>query len=199
MISDLRLCQLAAQAYAGPWKWTSPGDTRVIRVEEDGYVVAGFEGTTLDGWAIVRDLRFAPWWHPRVGVVPSGALKGVQSVIDQILIDDGEAIRAGRFGVVGHSLGGQLAFVMAGWLVSLGYPPAFVAAFDPSRAGWWKLRHLIRKVPRAFYTWHGSDPVPKAWPMYLHPARRMTLGKRRGLLCSIADHRIAAIEASLMP
>ncbi len=197
MISDLRLVELAAEAYSPPWTWISDGHVRARRFDEGGYVIVAFPGTVKNGLDILRDIRFAPWWHHRVGVCPAGALKGVQNIIDALLLDLAEPIKAGRLILIGHSLGGQEALIAAGWLVSLGYPPAAVVAFDPPRAGMWKLRRLVAKISEARYYWNGDDPVPRDPPVYLHPARGLHVGDQRGLKQAIADHRIAAIAAAM--
>lgn len=213
MISDVRLAELAAQAYVGPWDWVTDGHLRARRFDEDGYVVVAIEGTTLDGFAIVRDMRPFPWWHPTVGFCPAGPLKGALGLVLLLLRDLADDLKAGRVILDGHSLGGQVAFLVGGILVAIGRVPAAIAAFDPPRSGLWKLRRLIGQVPYAFYTRHGVDIVPWWFPIFLHPARCMRIGTKRNRLrvlwdvlrckvkadiCpAITDHRIAEIEASL--
>lgn len=209
MLPLLRLAELAAEAYVPLWAWETEGRVRARRFEEGGYTVVAIQGTTRDGFSILRDMRAAPWWHPGVGFCPAGALKGARDLLILLLRDLSAELHDGRVVIVGHSLGGQIGFILAGLLVSIGMTPAGVVAFDPSRAGFYFLRRQVSQIPFALYTWHGVDIVPWVPWGYRHPARRLQLGPRRNRLkvlwsmlwarskpelCpAIADHRIAAI------
>lgn len=151
--------EIAAQAYQGPWRWESPGHTRAIDARLGDYRCVAFEGTTKDGLAILRDVRFLPWID-RAGIGPAGFVKGLAYVIEQIIADTIEDAKAGRLLFIGHSLGGALALRCAAYFVALGYPPAGVFAFEPPRCGGRRLRKLLRQIP-AFVSSDGNDPVTR--------------------------------------
>ncbi len=186
---------VAASAYAGPWRWTSFGHTKVLDTEWNGYRVASFQGTILNGYDILRDIRFVPWWDRYGGFGPAGFVKGVQQVIEEMIADLIADARAQRLIFVGHSLGGAEALRAASHFAGLGAPPAAVFAFEPPRAGLLKLKRSLKKVP-VFICHNGNSPVPYVPWLYRHPAKVTKIG--RWCWEPIHCHRIAQIHADLV-
>lgn len=185
--------EIAAQCYVGPWKWVV-GDVHVTDTKWGDYRVIGFRGTCRNNADILRDVRFMPWWSPRVGFCPAGFYKGVRNVIDAINLDCAEDIKAGRLAIVGHSLGGSLSLILAGWLTALGYPPAAVYAFEPARCGGRKLRKLLRTV-HSFASIDGNDPIPSVPLFYEIPVPTTYIGIKQFDI--FACHRIAQVIEDL--
>ena len=180
---------IAAKAYVGPWTWVSPGHTRAIDVWLDDYRCVAFEGTTRDGLAILRDIRFLPWID-RAGIGPAGFVKGLGYVIEQIIADTIDDAKAGRLLFIGHSLGGALALRCAAYFVALGYPPAGVFAFESPRCGGRKLRKLLRCVPTVA-TADGNDPVVRVPCFYEIGVPVTQIGTKR--FDPFACHRISQV------
>ena len=197
--------RLAKDAYAGPWRWQSAGHVRATDRELGGYRFVTFEGTTLDGLAIVRDIRFLPWADAG-GIGPIGAIKGVQSVAEPMIFDLADDLKPsaefphGRVAFNGHSLGAALALRLAALFAALGHPPAAVYALEPYRCLWLKGRRLLRRVPFVFACADGNDPVPGVeWPYLLWPYRlpeRMARIGSRGV-DPLYRHRIDTVIADL--
>lgn len=194
MISDMRCFDIAELSYKGPWCWISPGHTRAVWVEEEGYGIIGFQGTTRDGKEILRDIRFMPYWHHRVGICPVGFLRGVISIMDQIEMDVAEYARAGKLVIVGHSLGGAEAEICAGWFCALGFPPAKLFAIEPPRSGGWKLRRLLKMIDDKTATEDGNDLVTRVPWLYGHPTPLTYFGREH--FDPLAPHRLAVCRAA---
>lgn len=194
--SDYELARMCEDAYTGGWRWVSPGHTRALdRHASTGHRVVAFEGTTLDGLAILRDIRILPKLTLRLGAIPFGAYDGVASIIERVMVDCADDLRAGNLIFTGHSLGGQEAEVATAWCVSEGYTPAALVTFEPSRAGLWKLARLVSRVPVARWYDNGS-PVPDVPLPYWHPCRRVDLNPRAPVPL-IEYHQIARIASAV--
>lgn len=185
---------VAAQAYAGPWRWVA-GDVHVLDARLGTYRVVAFRGTTRDGFDILRDVRCAPWWFRRVGFVPAGFGKGVAAVIDAILLDAADDLLAGKLIVCGHSLGARMALIAAGWMAALGHPPAGTYAFEPPRGAWFKLRRLLRKLPYLFACRDGNDLVVRVPFIWLQGCALVRVGRPR--LDPLECHKIAVVADDL--
>ena len=99
--------------------------------------------------------------------------------------------------IVGHSLGGALALLLAAICVFIQQPPRAVVTFGAPRCGSWKLRRLLRRVPLRLYR-NGDDPVPDVpWlpGLYLHPRALIPIGAPA--FDPLADHPIAAYQRAL--
>lgn len=173
--TDGQLATIAAETYSvSTYEIVGDGDIRaIIRTLPGGWVVVAFRGTTKNGFDIVRDIRFFPWWNHRTGFCPAGFLKGVMDVIDEIILTVGQAAKQGKLILIGHSLGGAMALIAAAWFVALNCIPAAVVVFEPARPGWFKLWRLIEKIPRVTWYQNGNDRVPRLPPVYLLRKRFM--------------------------
>ena len=194
--------ECAADAYHGPWKWVAPG-VRACDFRIGDWHVLAFEGTTLNGWQILRDIRFLPWWDSKCGFGPIGFTKGVLAIIEDLLNDLLEDAKAGRLIIVGHSLGGSLALRTAGHFRALGHRVP-VYAFEPARCGLWKLKRLIGDE-LTFISFDGDDPVPCLPWFWILPGVVTKIGQSARywwqrllrLGRDIGDHRIAQVTADL--
>lgn len=194
---------IAMGAYVGPWRWNVNG-VRVIDTTLGSWRAVGFEGTTKDGWQILRDIRFLPWWSRYGGFGPAGFVLGAQDVVEGVVAETIDDARVGRLFLAGHSLGAALALRLAAHYAVLGYPvPVF--AYEPPRSGLWRLRRVL--APSYVFICHNGDsPVPGVPMLYLQPAKVTAIGHRDRWLWqrvlriggNIGDHRIVEIKKSLI-
>lgn len=192
------------------------GDVHVIGRRIGRYLCVAIRGTTKDGLDILRDLRFMPWWFRRVGVVPAGFGKGVRALIEEttFLVDIAEDLKNGTLIIVGHSLGAAMALILTGWLIDLGFHIAAVFAFEPARAGFFKLMRLQLRT-YVFWTWCGIDIVPRVPFFYRLPMGRNLIGAFFGhpsffqllravlfgcrtIETALRDHKISVVEDELL-
>ena len=193
------VAEFVSKSYSDPCKWdVRIGDVKAADYSLDGYRIIAIPGTTRNAWTILRDIRFLPWFFI-VGICSAGFGKGVRVLIEEtgFLVDIADDLRAGKVIIAGHSLGGRIALVLAGWLVAIECVPAAVYAFEPAGGSWFKLRRLLRKISLVFISHDGND-----WVNYLPPSPSSApvtqIGKRskpwwRWYLC----HRIAQVEGDL--
>lgn len=183
---------VAQAAYVGPWRWTAPG-VRAMDATLGDWRVISYEGTTKDGLQILRDIRFVPWWDRHAGFGPVGFVKGVFTVIEDLVADCIDDAKAGKLIIVGHSLGGSLALRTAGHFRALGYKvPVF--AIEPARCCLRKLGKLLSDVP-VFISVDANDPVPDVPFFYCHPAPVTKIG--HDSFDPLERHRIATVIADL--
>lgn len=190
--------EFAARSYTGPWRWdVKIGDVKACDFRWNDYRVIAIPGTTRNGWTILRDLRFIPWLFV-VGICAAGFGKGVRVLIEEtsFLVDIADDLKAGKLIIVGHSLGGRIALILAGWLVAIDSYPAAVYAYEPAGGSWFKLRRLLRYVP-TFISHDGND-----WVNYLPPSPKSgpvtQIGKRAKPWWKWpACHRIAQVIEDL--
>ena len=99
--------------------------------------------------------------------------------------------------IVGHSLGGALALLLAGILTVEHCPPRAVVTFGAPRCASWKVRRLLRPIAMRCYR-NGDDPVPDVpWlpGVYVHPRRQIEIGTPAP--DPISDHHIGAYEKAV--
>lgn len=189
---------LCATSYTDTPRWdVAIGDVKACDYRWGDYRVIAIPGTTRNGWTILRDARFIPWLFI-VGLCAAGFGKGVRVLIEEtgFLIDIAEDLKAGRLILVGHSLGGRIALILAGWLVAIGFMPAAVYAFEPAGGSWFKLRRLLRKVPRVVITVDGNDWVPSL-PPSPQSAPVIEIGRERAWWRWYLCHKISTVIADL--
>jgi len=155
--------------------WENGGDTQALVRVFGETVVLAFRGTEFNISDILRDLRAVPWSDPLLGFCHSGFLKGARGVWPMIRE---VAMRPGLPVVVtGHSLGGALAAITAGFMVVEGKQPAGLVTFGAPRPGFRRLATILDGVP----TWrvvNGADFCPShPWPIwgYVHPGPELRL------------------------
>jgi pimeloyl-ACP methyl ester carboxylesterase len=149
----------------------------VLNTQADGTVVVAFRGTVpddLEDW--LRDIDALPErvpGLPAMGWCHAGFLAGGIGLL--ALFRDHLAGK--RVVLVGHSLGGALAIIVAGLLTAADTPPALVVTFEAPRAGGMRLRQLLANVLIRQYRF-GNDPItelPDMLWLYCHPAHPLTL------------------------
>jgi hypothetical protein len=207
MITDADLAVLAEDSYRANarWRGRSPWneDVHVCAVDRDGTTVAMFRGTTLRGLEgiedVLRDLSAAPRHaelFPAIGLCHGGFLAGVEAVAQDMMAD----LRGARVILAGHSLGGAMALIFGAMLTVAGRTPVAIVGFGAPRAGFGKLRHILRAVPIVRCYRNGLDPIPALpwwlpwWP-YRQPCALVAVGAPGPI--PIGDHHIASYRASL--
>ena len=190
--SDLDLCRIVARSYTRA-TWFA-GELSALYTIADGRRVIAIPGTKREIGEWLRDFDAWPVWDRWLGVCHRGFRDGAWELWRRsplASVDFGGAI------IVGHSLGGALALLLAGILVAERTPPAAVVTFGAPRCGSWKLRRLLSPIAVRSYR-NGDDPVPDVpWlpGVYLHPRRQIEIGTPA--LDPIADHHIGAYERAL--
>ena len=176
MPSDLALCR----AVAGSYEVTpsiAAGDVRLVITEQDGICIVAIPGTRATvaaDW--VRDLSAWPdtsRTHPNLGECHDGCLTGAEMVVQAAAA----AVADRPFAVVGHSLGGGIAVLLAAMMPR---PPVRLVTFGAMRAAiGYQVREILAPVPGAHYR-NGGDPVPDlpGWP-YREWRVRVQLGVAR--------------------
>ncbi len=190
MTTDRDLCALAAAAYTSAPTWRA-GDVHAVCT---GPVIA-LRGTVPDSMADwCRDFDALPVHDQVLGWCHQGFLDGARAILPAVL-DSAQ----GRLTLVGHSLGGALALLLAGLLVGYGVPVVAVVAFGAPCAGGRGLAEPLERTQLRLYR-HGADPVPFVpWlPGILEqPAALLHIGQ-----CGsdpIEDHFVARYLAALEP
>ncbi len=162
-MTDTDLCAASAAAYVT----TTPGrritwrDMSALLTEDaDGFVLA-VEGTNPAN--IENDLRDAdttPVDDPDLGPMPAGAAAaaaGFFAMLPGIIVD-------APWRATGHSLGGQVAAILAARMRLTGRPPRRLVTFDSPKPGTEKLSGVLSDVPGTAYTFDAS--IVNHWPFF---------------------------------
>ena len=196
--SDADLCRVVARSYTSATWWA--GELSALYTLVDGRRIIAIPGTKREIGEWLRDFDAWPVWDRRLGICHRGFRDGawelwkrwpLQSAWPLTSVDFRGAI------IVGHSLGGALALLLAGILMAQRTPPAAVVTFGAPRCGSWKLRRLLSPIAVRSYR-NGDDPVPDVpWlpGVYLHPRRQIEIGTPA--VDPIADHHIGAYEMAV--
>jgi hypothetical protein len=172
------------------------GDVRVVLTEKNGITFAAFPGTRPDHW---EDwfTDFSAWPshlvdHPEVGRCHDGVITGAEAIFQQFF---DAMVRAPRFMMGGHSLGGGFALGVGALGKSRGIVPARLTTFGALRVGMAPFAALLAPIEGRRYR-NGDDPVPEApcWP-FLNDRAWTRIGKPAWN--PIDDHAIAGYQAAL--
>jgi hypothetical protein len=157
-VTDLALARLAAAAY-DPAPAGTILDWRDCRVVLTGNV-ASVRGTVPDNWENwLRDFRVAGEVardHTGLGSCPAGALDAAEALA--------RALPATIDTLTGHSLGGQIAVLIAGLLAASGRVVRLVS-WDAPKAGGNALAALLGSAEVRQYRFRGSYVTD--WPAFL--------------------------------
>lgn len=155
---DADLCALAAASYdptpAGTiidWR-----DMRAVITDLNGALVITVRGTEPD--SIANWERDASIWdercttHPRLGLCQAGALEAAEGLLPLLL----PHIAGRRLILQGHSLGGQVAIILAAMLTDMGIPVELLVTWDSPKAGGLDLMATLSPVEIRQYVFSGS-------------------------------------------
>jgi hypothetical protein len=203
MLSHAALAEIAATVYRPGWSGVAGLDVDYALIPHGDELVVAFSGThpqsALD-W--LRDARFLPTYIRGIGFVHDGFGDGARDAWAKIapILGTHHAVVS----IVGHSLGGAMAAIVAAIhayerpgipfrLVTMGQPR--VAFINP----WF--HHLIAQgVERAIYA-RALDPVPDVpfAPLYTHGARSIPIGVSVGDSPAkrVENHAVARYVADL--
>jgi len=177
MLSHAAICGLVAASYSEKSTWVAGDDIRAVGSQQgDEYVVAVPGTTDLQGW--LDDFSFWPTAFPMIGPYHDGFGKWGLALAAMVL----PALPAiGRVVFAGHSLGGQLAQVMAAIYHSKTTRQARVVVFGCPRGALMTnivAGPLVRAGLEAIEYRNAGDPVPETppWPMWKHNAKGVDIG-----------------------
>ena len=192
MISDADLCRIVARSYTSATWWA--GELSALYTAADGARVIAIPGTKHEIGEWLRDFDAIPTWDRDLGICHRGFRDGAWELYRRCPLTAHDF--AGSI-IVGHSLGGALALLLAAICAFIEQPPRAVVTFGAPRCGSWKLRQLLRRVPLRLYR-NGDDPVPDVpWMpgIYLHPRALIPIGE--AAFDPLVDHSIAVYRRAL--
>ena len=158
------------------------GGTQATFGSIDNKKIVAFRGTEFQFDDILRDIRGVPWWSEELqAFCHSGFLKAARAAREEVE----DFARGEPLILAGHSLGGAIARILAGFLQA---QDVGVITFGEPRSIIWQQDHLLNPVSRRFV--NGKDIVPShPWPIfgYRHQVRKTPIGKKEGIF---EDHQI---------
>lgn len=147
-------------------------DIRAVITETNEYVIVTSRGTVIesvDNW--LTDFDVFPVYGNGFGYVPRGFMDATLKLLSFIdPLADGKKIIT-----CGHSLGGDVAILLAASLVCNGHDVVAYAAFEPACSGEERLRTAL-KDKEGYISHFGNDPVPLLPPFYSHPCTVTAIG-----------------------
>jgi hypothetical protein len=191
VLAHAELARLAGLAYRGPWSGRVDLDCKYDLLPRDGEVVLAMPGTNpRDALDWIRDLDASPWPFPKVGLCHSGFGAGGTALAERALVALKGETRLVT--VIGHSLGGAMAVVVAARLIGAGFRVRIVTFGAPRVAFCLNLAlaALLRLAGDFAEYRRAGDPVPHLpmRPFYRHVTRGIALGV--ALPAPIANHAI---------
>lgn len=176
MIEHSRLARLVSRAYNGS-EFSAYGIGYNIIMEGSTPIVA-LQGTN-EPRDVLTDARFI-CGRSELGLVPRGFLFAARSVAISVLSNllkkdkADQQVKEQNLAICGHSLGGGVAQIVAGFLTWSGNPPKQCVAFAPPRVG--RLKGLLDQVPDATaYRFH-NDIVCGVPLIYRRPVPLTVIG-----------------------
>lgn len=191
-MSPADLADVVARSYtSATWK---AGELSALYTVGDGDRIIAIPGTKREIGEWLRDFDATPVWDRDLGICHRGFRDGAWELYRRCPLT---AHDLGGSVIIGHSMGGAIALLLAGILTVEHCPPRAVVTFGAPRCGSWKLRRLLRRVPLRLYR-NGNDPVPDVpWlpGIYVHPRALIPIGEAA---CDpLLDHPIAAYQRAL--
>lgn len=201
MLTHAAICDLVAASYSQKPTWQAGDDIGAWITSVGNETVVAIKGTTdLQGW--LDDFSIWPHVFPVIGTYHEGFGRWGLKLADLVLA----AVPAsGHLVIAGHSLGGQLALVLAAVYASIKgkCAPMRVLTFGCPRGafmGNMVAGPLVRSALEAVEYRNYSDPVPNVppWPMWKHAMKGTMLGAPvHDLAPSMQDHAIELYNAHL--
>lgn len=193
MLDDAALCALVAASYDTTPIATVAGDVRLV-LTGDVLCIPGTRVGVLADW--MRDLDAAEITDPVLGRCHAGCLAGADAIAAWLIA--GRRPTEWPRVIVGHSLGGGIASLLAAIHVLAGQPLDRLVTFgsmrscaDPTLPG------ILAHVPGAHY-WHYGDPVPDLPPdPYQHWRVPTMVGAPEWWPVDIPDHYMTAYVAAM--
>lgn len=156
MLTDRQCCDLAAATYdaAAKWDYLLQGDADddvYIGIKKlPGFDVVACRGSDCDlDWE--RDVDAIPYLDQRIGYVHGGFYRGIPKAYAAI-----KSLITQPVVVVGHSLGGSHAQLVASQFVIDGVIPAKVCCFGSPKVGYQKFADVV--APITNYTLYKNGP-----------------------------------------
>ena len=194
-MSPRQAAQWCLDAYTAPPQWHD-GQNVAVAIGRDlnGVTAIAFRGTQPRNLHDdLADLDIGPKAVSGFGLVHDGFWQAGSAMARPI----GEAVDGRPWHVMGHSLGGAIALVVATRLAESGHAPLSLTTFGAPRvflgnAAAAVAGRLLAPTAIAMYR-HGADPVPHLPPRmgavldWAHPVDLIQLGPQ-GVIPSIGDH-----------
>lgn len=189
-MTDADLCALVATSYTAAPSTTVAGDVRLV-LTGDVLCIPGTRPGVLADW--LRDLDVRTRHDPVLGDCHGGCLSGADAAMAWLIANrlTTEFPRV----IVGHSLGGGIASLLAALSLVAGFPVDRLVTFGSMRSCKGPtVPSILGAVPGVHY-WHELDEVPGLPSFYDHWRTPTRIG--RPDLWLLADHAIAAYAAAL--
>jgi hypothetical protein len=145
MLNDRELSKVCWTLYLDQptdyWDRLFPHDGGYVGIKQigDEIVVCWRGSTTLFDW--LEDFQAVPVMDHDLGMVHSGFLGGVNSIMDSVTA----AVASSRVYVIGHSLGAGHAAIHAAKLILAGRAPQKVTLWGCPRPGFQQLRDILNR------------------------------------------------------
>ena len=199
MLAHSQICNLVAESYKVPATWQCGNDVRAVGAQHGDEFVVAIPGTVnLAQWMI--DFSAWPKSFPLIGTYHEGfGLWGLK--LGDLALKD--LPTTGRVVFAGHSLGAQLAQVLAARYASLTGRKARVVTFGCPRGAFMgniTAGALVRSGLEAVSYRDAGDPVCEVppWPMWKHNVRLTELGDHvHALAPAMSDHAIALYQSNV--
>jgi len=199
MLTHTQICTFVAASYNQAATWTAGDDIRAVGTQVGDEFVVACPGTTdLAGW--LKDFSAWPKSFPLIGTYHEGFGMWGLKLGDLALKD---LPTTGRVVFAGHSLGAQLAQVLAACYASLTGRKARVVTFGCPRGAFMgniTAGALVRSGLEAVSYRNAGDPVCEVppWPMWKHNVRLTDLGDHvHALAPAMSDHAIALYQTNV--
>lgn len=168
MITVTKAAQLCAEIYDDESKWTTLWEAGGfvmghIKLGEDDVLVCRGSKSAQD-W-LLDAAGGIPIFHPQIGICAAGFITGLEE-----LFAEAAMVVGARVIVVGHSLGGARARLLAARFAVAGHPVDQCCVFGSPRPGFVNIRRILEKSGTKLQSFRNrNDVVPEMPPMFPLP------------------------------